>query len=281
MRHLFLLILLLIGVKNYANDTLTRAEVYNWAVGDTFDYKHYEYSSSGSGSYFSFHDTTYYQRFVITGIDWSVDSLSKKISRKRIFPTVSYDTLKLSYMNMYEIALDSVGDPPSGTYNCITDTVPDFWGFKANSVEYIPNSYYILRYKIFAKNLGNVLLRYWGGIHTYNFEDQTSLVYYSGQNGTYGRPYKSWIAGLQDPNSDFSTIKVYPTITMDKLNIKAANDTKGLIIIIYDMQGRAVKQVAVEHTDQVISIADLSSGVYVWRAVDRDNMQSTGRIVKE
>lgn len=29
MRYLFLLILLLIGIKNYANDTLTRAEVYD------------------------------------------------------------------------------------------------------------------------------------------------------------------------------------------------------------------------------------------------------------
>src|ERR1043165_336304 len=64
-KFLFLLIGCALLISNgRANDTLTRAQVYNFEVGDTFDYKYHNQSLPGSSWPFGY---SYYYRIVITG----------------------------------------------------------------------------------------------------------------------------------------------------------------------------------------------------------------------
>ena len=92
-----------------ASDTLTRLEVYNFSVGDTFDYRHHGHSDDNFGgiieNYTSF-DT--FSRQVVTGIYWSTDSAIKYIVQRRLFPaTVNFDTVILTNPSGYEILIDT------------------------------------------------------------------------------------------------------------------------------------------------------------------------------
>ncbi|MBK8657841.1 MAG: hypothetical protein IPN22_02925 [Bacteroidetes bacterium] len=78
----FLLFLFVVSnVFGLANDTLTRAQVYSFSVGDTFDYKH-------SNSYFigtpGYQYSESFERHVIVGTYFSVDSNTLFIAKKII-----------------------------------------------------------------------------------------------------------------------------------------------------------------------------------------------------
>jgi hypothetical protein len=281
MRLIVFLLFVLLAGQSHANDTLTRAEVYDWAVGDTFDYMHDEWSSYGSGAYYHYSDTSHLERFVITGISWSADSLSKSIARIRVFPYLAFDTLRLPYLNKYEIKLDTIRGTLPGDYTAATDTVQDFWGFKTNGIQIFPSSSYVRMYQVVARYIGNVWMQQWGGLNSWSFNNVTKLVYYSGVHGTFGRCYESLLSSLNGLSGSDLSITIYPNATSDKVRIDISGDQKQVDFVLYDVQGRAVKHVILESNIQELSLADMSSGVYVWKASGANNTEQHGRIVKE
>ena len=78
---LFLTCCFLFVAANYANDTLTRAQVYNFNVGDTFDYK---FTYISTIPYWE-HDSYDFQRQVIEDTFMSALSDTLFIARKIIY----------------------------------------------------------------------------------------------------------------------------------------------------------------------------------------------------
>jgi len=102
--------LLFITVGLLANDTLTRAQVYNFNVGDTFDYKEvYQYGSTLAPPGTPWHTTISYSRYIITSQFYSPDSATKYIQRKQVYPEPAVlDTLVLTNLNAIEVYQDSL-----------------------------------------------------------------------------------------------------------------------------------------------------------------------------
>ncbi|HLP20013.1 MAG TPA: T9SS type A sorting domain-containing protein [Chitinophagales bacterium] len=103
---LLLLFTLQLAAGLYANDTLTRAQVYNFSVGDTFDYK----SEGGNSCYPMWSSSTTYTRYVIKDVYYSTNNDTLFVVRERQYPApVIIETLVIDSPNRYEIMADYSG----------------------------------------------------------------------------------------------------------------------------------------------------------------------------
>ena len=87
MKRILLLLFILISLsKVKASDTLTVRQIFNFNVGDTFDYA-YNFSFSGG-----FNSRTY-SRFVITSKTTSIGNDTITYTRKQLYPAIANDVL--------------------------------------------------------------------------------------------------------------------------------------------------------------------------------------------
>ena len=132
MRYILFVFLYVICLHAQAGDTLTRAQVYNFNVGDTFDYRNSSVSTDNWWAPMPIYTTSIsYSRNVVTNIYWSADTLTKYIARKQTYPSpVSFDTLALSNINGYEVILDLRS---ACTDSFITSGLPKYFGKATNT----------------------------------------------------------------------------------------------------------------------------------------------------
>src|ERR1700733_11276641 len=108
MKSAFCLSFVLFFANAFAGDTLIRAQVYNFSIGDTFDYSvsfiQYERGQNTQVNNLG------YERCIVSNIYWSLDSSTKYIVRNWVYPQPQkIDTLILANPFFYELFNDSAG----------------------------------------------------------------------------------------------------------------------------------------------------------------------------
>jgi hypothetical protein len=259
----------------YAGDTLTRAQVYNFNVGDTFDYR---IQNIYIDTYYD--DSTVqvsYSRYVVTSIYWSADTQTKYIVREQVFPApIVLDTLVLTNVSGYEVVLDSAefaSQALIGSDTFFIGSTQDYFGRSTNYAEYrsFNGSPYNFNLTI-AQGLGWVLLEEYITQVLHSTSDLfTILIYYSGDSGTYGTPYTSYhdtsySTSVVDISANNGSLQLFPTLNNGTFTIETQDETQlPFDLSIYDLQGRKVSQLSISDKRKVIEIPALSDGVYIWK----------------
>lgn len=284
MKPLFLIFFLLIAFQSKAtNDTLTRAQVYNFNVGDTFDYRHYYNAYGDNGGY----DTTSisYMRYVITNNYYSLDSTTKFIVRQQLFPLpLQVDTLTIQSLNGI-VVLSDTGDcfsagiqsdiitfePTSQYYNRITNS------------SFLMCDYPISEELIWGEGLGVVLQYTPQGTQIYGFTiDSVVLIYYSKGTETWGIPYYDFPSGLSQLYPANNQITLFPTINTGQFKIKIANgNSPNYQLVVYDLTGQAVKTATLNNGISNIEMPNTSKGMYLWRVISEGAVLQTGKLIVE
>lgn len=191
MKHLLLLLFIIFcSIISRANDTLTRAQIYNFNVGDTFDYEtQYTLAYPGSPPCIEeYDDTIAYYRYAISQVYYSQDSDTLFIVRNCVYPLAQhFDTLVLDSLNYLEVYIDTNG------LHCSHAS----FGFNATS------SYNNLPVNSVAAGCANTInFQYCPGIgavyssniplaieESAEIMDGTSLIYYHQGTVVWGTPY--------------------------------------------------------------------------------------------
>lgn len=280
MRCIIAVLLLIMSLSVHAGDTLTRAEVYNFGVGDTFVYRLYDIQ--GQGGFYGTPSTVTslqisYRAYVVTDIYFSADTLTEYIVRNQFSPAPSrFDTMVLADIMGYEVILDSINYSRIGRpSSCYIDGFPDFFGRKVNSLQSlctcpgITNDY-------FASGLGNVLEYSSGGAAAMNywFYDSTILVYYWGNLGTYGSLNITSI-GEVPVGED---IKIYPVVNDGTFILEMPSQSQiPVSFSLYDLQGKKCDELSIDNLRNTIHLDGVSNGLYIYKVSD-GNSSRTGKL---
>ena len=268
-------LLFLFFVQLKASDTLTRAQVYSFSVGDTFDYKQYVHQWDHQ-----YIDTTYinYYRKVITNIYYSPDSSTKYIERTTVYPLpVTKDSLTLTNLQDCELCLDTSNYFQPCTLTFITNSVYD--RIVNIIVVYQGGPPYPYQ-RVFAQGLGEVMDvdngSYLGG--QVGDIDTLQLIYYAGSSSTWGTPYYLFPTGINN-RSDSKTAKVYPSPNDGKFVLATSIDKGPVELLIYDMVGDVVCKKTITEASTPIDVRACGSGVYVWKIVEQNKVAGFGKVV--
>jgi hypothetical protein len=276
MKKILMLSILFSALNSFAGDTLTRAQVYNFSVGDTFDYRYYANNSYG-GFDTSYSNTTIsYTRYVVSNIYWSIDSSVKYIVR-RLPDTSGFDTLTIDNIQGEEVILDTVWFNSSNGPNYYKiDSCPTYFGQTTNYITFFccgPG----WEEMYFGRGLGKVLDHVWGGEQGYYSGDSTVLIYYSGANGTFGNPIASHVTNITIADPE---IKVFPTVNSGFFTVSIPDAIQfPAVFSLYDMCGKEIAQIILNKNNQEIGLPGLSKGVYLWKALLPGKSIQTGKII--
>lgn len=277
MKPLLTLLLVLFGFTLFANDTLTRQEIYDFAVNDTFDYRMDRYSAETHGGITDVNiDTSYLTRYVVTGFFYSADSTTKYIERLIVTSVpVKYDTIKLNPPTGNEVELSFqqlvYGD------SAFISGQPLFFNQPVNTT-YERRGYTWIAKK-YARGLGKVYENSSGGVMGYSFNNTNALIYYSGSRGVMGTPYTDYPLSVNNVSST-GNLSVYVT-PGGNLHVAVENNNRlPFMFRVYDVSGRLLAGTTVTTTVDDIGLENLSSGMYIWQAVFKDNTTLSGKIVR-
>jgi hypothetical protein len=275
MKPLITLMLLLTGLTLFANDTLTRQEIYDFLVNDTFEYKLTSTTSYYSGGTSLSSDTEFYSRYVIVDIFYSTDSSVRYIKRLNFssMPYV-YDTIKLAPPTGNEIELSF--QQLANTDSAFISGEPLFFNQPTNRTKVFRGYTYITQK--FARGLGMVYEGKSSGVLGVQSNHTTTLIYYSGSKGVMGTPYTNYPLSVNDV-SNTETLSVY--FTPDgRLHItQASNSRQPFQFRVYDVSGRLVTGTTVTDNVTDISVGNVVSGMYIWQAVFNDNTTLNGKVM--
>lgn len=256
-----------------ANDTLTVAQVYNFSVGDTFDYYWYDPVAIG------------YQRIIIQNIYYSGNNDTLFLAEQTIYPSpVQNNTLALTNLNDYEIYTDTVCDsasylmPHSDSYLYSINTGSSYNGKTVNGVMgYCGYDNYD---NLFAEGLGNVY-----SYSQLNNSDgdpplyySINLIYYSKVDERWGTPYT--IAGINNIQQQIF-ISVYPTVNSGDFQVVTEDDADKMQLTVYDVYGRGVKVEDIYGGKNQIHMPGIASGVYLWNVTNPSGLIRSGKIIIE
>jgi len=280
MKRVFLLFLFFSTLYARANDTLTRAQVYNFNVGDTFDYKNIEQGTSGI---FPVIIINSFNRVVIEGKFYSSTGDTLFIARKNytlsandIFSFTSDDTLLIDGLQAYEIFYDSSLHTSPGPfsaslgYNGIVVNTLNF-GQSIDSFQYVISS---------ANGLGIVdkSTTYPTDYHNI-FEYDTSLIYYSKGNQSWGTP-ATIAVGITNLTSQHPLINLFPTINNGQFKINIANaNGADCQVAVYDLTGREIIRTTLNNNNNDIEIPYASAGMYLWNVTSQGTILQSGKMV--
>ena len=288
-RYLFIILMSALFLHAEAGDTLTRAQVYNFNVGDTFDYRNYNALIYGGNSGWVPVGQINYSRYIVTNIYWSLDSQTKYIVRTQVHPLPAIlDTLVLTNLQGYEVIMDADSEQSWGAWvdTCIVSGEPNFFGNEMNSlsISYVGTGGF--ETKFFARGLGAVITNdYCYGLPS-RYNDSVVLIYHSGDSGTYGMPYTAFHdttvgfpAGVTNMLSN-ENIRIYPTLNNGTFTIDAGDGTMlPLEFGIYDVQGRKSLQVIINGKTSIVHADGLSSGLYIWNISFDGHPLQNGKMV--
>lgn len=282
MKTLYTIAIICIAICSYANDTLTRAEIYSFSVGDTLDYKIHNHEVNSFPGIYSVTDTVYYERVLVSDVFYSADSSVKYIERRYLFPTQQIkDTIKLSPPDGLEIVLDSSWFTNNGFDTAIVTPLAPYLGQPINFAGYFVGYTHV--YYTFARGLGVCILNRRGGVHNFSFNDSTQLIYYSGANGILGTPYTEMpvVNSINNTITATNESAIQLTVLADNtLNIQVANDHKVPVQLqLYDITGHVVLSVQIENTCRIAGLSGLAKGVYIWSATNGQHPIATGKVI--
>lgn len=276
MRYLYTLLLLTLFGLCHANDTLTRAEIYNYNIGDTFDYRIYD-SQNGGGSEVPHYINISYERYVITDIQWGPDSLSKTIYKQKLFPLPSSSALYLDKMNESEIDIViSENQNPSNTYTSVFSSSSLFMGRQINYLNCFCSGG---TEHLYAKGLGVAIYRRLDAYASVNWDDSTVLIYYSNTTEHLGTPYTEQPTAIHEQEK--SVFKVYPNLVSNEFWIEMEKPSEQSNVLIYNLQGQQILQQQLQGNKTKIDIHNLPIGVYVWKVFKGSNFMGAGKVLKE
>lgn len=184
MKHVLLLLLIVCTFTARANDTLTRAQIYNFNVGDTFDYEENVTQLEGCpGPCVTSLQLNNYFRCIIHQTYYSSDSDTLFVVRNWIYPLPEkFDTLVLDSLQYEELLIDtSHGQPQQffiDTNSKYNHGVLNVGTFDGGFLNY-SNGYVEGLGKVFTYNASGE----GGGF------DSIYLIYYSKNAETWGIPY--------------------------------------------------------------------------------------------
>jgi hypothetical protein len=279
--------LILASLHTLGNDTLTRAQVYNFNVGDTFDYRYYNSTESNYPGYTTSTSIDYI-RFVVTDVYFSSDSSTKYIVRRQAFPMQTMpDTLVLTHPFAFEVILDT--PVCQGSEDSIVFVSASIYNHRVGNtilmMEAACNNPYSPEVLIFIDGLGDVLYINQGmvGIRggTY-WTDSIELVYYSKGSETWGTPYYDQPSAINPLSTASGKITLFPTLNDGLFNVKITDASLLPIeLTVYDMEGREVRQLSLNNLNNSLNIKPCSDGIYIWKALRQGELIETGKMVVE
>lgn len=180
MKHFFAVVLALCCYCGHANDTLTVAEIYNFNVGDTFDYKITDVNDAIN------YYRHYYTRLIVSSKVYSANMDSITFTYTNVNGNVAKTEVVYNLDSLAVHFIDSIENAPCVyTYSFIGSFAP---GYPQNSVE--ENCFERGSRSTYAKRLGKVYHNKGQGNGADGFQSHTEeLIYFSNSDTAWGTPY--------------------------------------------------------------------------------------------
>ena len=254
-----------------ASDTLTVRQVFNFNVGDTFDYKVTHDVDAGPASQYY---VSYY-RYIITGKISSSTSDTLIYPRQLKYPAIKNDTLIFKALDSSIYTETKILS--SGYY---FSTGHDSNNMIFNNTEFIHTDGGT--YQTFTESLGLTYSRWsWGNPTETTGYDDTLLIYYSNGTTHVGTPYYNQPTGI-NYLSNISKIHLYPNPTSDILHLSYFATTQyPTQLILTDILGQQVYSSPITQSETTHDISKLSKGIYTWRITDNNTIIKTGKIIMQ
>jgi|GEM_PF-5913098 len=287
---------LLLGLK--ASDTLTFRQIYQFEVGDTFDY-HVLSTVTGNNNgnpTTIFQSESSYLRNVIIDKTTSTDSIAY------IVKVFNADSVSWQIDTVLMTSLDSISTDIQSVFYSANHPFP-FWNMNRvnhctllDSADYIGNlenwdsTYNDIAWSTPAPVWGDSRFQRGLGMTYYHSTNNDgvdpiadiyyTLVYYSKGGSNAGNPYYR-ISGINELTNDLNC-KVYPGITSNQFHLSMINNSRHNIqLTLTDMSGRRIFAKPVTQNENSYDISPLSAGVYIWSIVSENTTLTTGKIIKE
>ena len=284
MRSITFLCCVFLGLNVFANDTLTRAQVYNFSVGDTFDYFHETYTHDrpyGEGQLLD--SSTGYLRYVISGIFYSSDSSTKYIQRLNLYPNPNIiDTIILQNLNGQEVILDSGYCFTSAHGTILLSSTSSYNGRTTNSITLDGGCFPSYSEFIFADGLGQVIYNYIeGGCGPCGRRfDSTALIYYNKSGEIWGSPYTDFPTGIPQLNSLKNQVSLFPALNDGTFNVKLSDPSLLPIdFTLYDLTGKKIEHITLNNLNNELGAGDAATGIYIWTATSKNQIIQKGKMV--
>ena len=278
MRNLIILLLFSATFTVRANDTLTRAEVYNFSVGDTFQYRDASYNYSING-HFSPSYSVSFSTCIIRKLYSAPDTPAIVLIREWISYTPSrIDSFKLFSPQDYEVMIDTFGwGYPWHLWTgdtVIANRSTLWWGRHTNYI--LVHDGYFADGQSYASGFGLVNETKDGGTGVGgSFDDTTTLVYYSGSQGTFGSRQGSYLTPESNITADIQ-IKVQPNPSFGIFQLMGTKDNDN--IEVFNMIGQLIFSGLAGGANSSFDLSSRGHGVYVCR-ITRDGFSNTLRVV--
>ncbi|MCW3126314.1 MAG: hypothetical protein JWO03_1972 [Bacteroidetes bacterium] len=254
-----------------ASDTLTIRQVFNFNVGDTFDYRKYIESVD-----YGFHTTTY-KRKVLLQKTYSTNN-------DTIFTLYSISPGNITQLdtitNLDSFAVLKVPNQDTFCQYFYSFDTSTYSGYTSNTSN--ESCFENAIYYRFTDGLGITLkdLRWIGqsGVGTnYDIEE---LIYYSNGVKIIGSPYA--VIGIRETIASNSLISIYPTPASDVLHLLFSGMSRhSTRLILSNLIGQEVYSSPITDTETTHDISKLPSGIYTWRIMSDDAILKTGKVVKK
>ncbi len=291
MKHFLLFIFIALAVQSKAtNDTLTRAQVYNFNVRDTFDYKIESQDGTLNGYQGINYDLISFQRIVVNAAQYFQleDSLSVvEAVYETPNPTSPGDLF--SFRGNRSVRSDSTSN-----YAAFDSAITIGCGYSLCSLS-IDTGYNQRTVNIsqacsglgcYAKNYSysNSL----GIVDIYSYDSdgfsswdsyRCSLIYFHKGTETWGTP-ATIVMGTNDIAANNATIKLYPTINNGQFQIKITNgNSTDYQLLVYDLTGRIVKRTTLKTGINDVALSNTSRGMYLWSVMSSGVVLKAGKLV--
>ena len=258
---LLISIFALLSFAGRASDTLTVRQVYNFSVGDTFDYQtttfNYDFNIN----------TVTYSRQVINQKAWG--SIQDTIIYNNSWIITNLDSIAILQMHGF----DSLG------LTVVYFDTTSYSGYLSNRLSMggidVANNYTV------TAGLGLTREISYSVSSNPNFPNFTDkkLIYFSNGNQSFGIPYYI-LAGVNDLTNT-PTITLYPNPTSDQLHLSISDASHHYQFILTDLFGSELLSQPITDKETTLNISHLASGLYTWRLTSDNAMIKTGKVVKE
>lgn len=277
----------LLAFNAKANDTLTRAQVYNFNVGDTFDYK-YEAIQNIYYGYNVYTDVITFRRFIVVGIQ-NYPSQDSLVVIERAYQVFSNDSF--SFLGNDTLYIDSnlnyaMFKYPNyeAWYLCTLTLDTNYNQRITNTAGWDCNNLgWDLDQVTYAEGLGIANIYINGGDGDGSWETyDTSLVYYSQAGKTWGTP--SYIlAGIANVKIANTAIQLSPNPATNLCHLQFIANGESYTASVFDISGREIMSLFnYQHISTFdFNVAGLSSGLYFVKVSNALGQVGVAKLVKE
>ncbi|MCW5907569.1 MAG: T9SS type A sorting domain-containing protein [Chitinophagales bacterium] len=271
----FLLFLFVVSaVFGKANDTLTRAQVYNFSIGDSFDYK---YSALGFiGTPHTLYSESF-KRQVIIDLYYSANSDTLFVVEKitDAYNGTYNQTVIISNLQDYEIYYANEFACMDTTYT--TDSISQYNGRRVNESVCSGGLEAIYEVNRMVEGLG-IVRKYksYGNPLDGFFSSTMELMYYSKGTETWGTLQPVEIKDIRVQNN---VVSLFPNPFSNQLTFSVA-DNEQTTVLLYNFLGKQVLQQTFTNST-TINTAHLADGIYFYELRNNNGALKTGKVVKQ